>query len=199
MSFNIASSVTEQDRQVQGRQGQRGNGQSESGSFADEFSAAILQDYDADGDGKISLEESGLDEKFFNMVDKDGDGFHSQEEIGDHVQSVMEQFATWTETGFPTDVNGNSLAEEFAASVIGERDKDGDGFISQEESGLEQDYFDLVDKDGDGKHSAEEIADRVHYEFNQLMAEWGRANGMQARDFGSTMAGALNIDERSLA
>ncbi len=50
----------------------------------------ILESNDADGDGAISFQESGLSQERFNSIDTNGDGMHSQEEISSDLRFTFD-------------------------------------------------------------------------------------------------------------
>ncbi len=121
----------------------QGNGESSAGAqqFIHELAASsVLGRFDSDGSGGISREESGLEAAVFDRIDADGDGEHSQEEILNDLLADPKTFH-----------------RELAGNILSQRDLDGDGVISLEESGLDAILFGTVDTDGNGMHSLEEM------------------------------------------
>lgn len=102
--------------------------------------SAILGRFDTDGSGDIGREEAGMDDALFDRIDTDGDGVHSLEEIARDLHA-----------------NPGAFHPELARRILEERDGDGDGKISLEESGLKADLFHAVDTDNDGVHTMDEI------------------------------------------
>lgn|GEM_PF-5317504 len=65
-----------------------------------EFASKIMEKDDADGDGYITLEESGKDEEFFNKIDADGDGRINLEEL-EQAHEKMEAMRSEMEARMP--------------------------------------------------------------------------------------------------
>ncbi|WP_027723282.1 EF-hand domain-containing protein [Maridesulfovibrio zosterae] len=83
-------------------------------------------------------------------------------------------------------------AKDFAKSIIGEEDSDGDGLISLEESSLDKDRFNKVDSDGDGTISQEEIVADFE-KIQEQMAMLGRMSvTMQGGNSGSIVDSLIN-------
>ena len=118
--------------------------------------AAQIAELDTDGDGALSVEESGVSTELFNQADSNGDGLVSEEEL----LAMMQSFGAG---GPPPDMEeGQGPPPEadpadMAASIIEELDLDGDGALSLEESGVEEDIFTTADADGDGLVTEEEL------------------------------------------
>lgn len=99
---------------------------------------------DTDGDGGLSLTESGMDEEMFAQLDTDGDGLVTQAELE----------AGKPEGGPPAGAMG---PPPDPSQLIEDLDSDGDGAVSQAESGWDEEMFSEVDSDGDGKLTLEEL------------------------------------------
>ena len=65
-----------------------------------EFASKIMEKDDADGDGYITLEESGKDEEFFNRIDADGDGRINLDEL-EQAHEKMEAMRSEMEARMP--------------------------------------------------------------------------------------------------
>ena len=51
----------------------------------------IISAKDTDGDGALTIEETGLSEELFSQIDTDGDGLATQEELLAKIQEKMEE------------------------------------------------------------------------------------------------------------
>lgn len=129
--------------------------------------AAQIAELDADGDGALSVEESGVSAELFNQADSDGDGLVTEEEL----LAMMQSFRP---SGPPPGMEGKHGPppgvdpEEMAASIIEDHDADGDGALTLEESEVDEEVFAKADSDGDGLVTEEELV---------AMMEEGRPQG----------------------
>lgn len=123
-------------------------GAAQAAGHADVVQRDVWTRLDADGDGRISVEEGAVDADFdtdFEAMDADGDGFVSDAEF--RAQARAEHRA---ETG------GDRAAFHSAASqrsLWTELDADGDGRISLDEGSVDADFganFEMMDGDDDG-------------------------------------------------
>ncbi|MDR1946553.1 MAG: hypothetical protein LBQ51_05245 [Desulfovibrio sp.] len=96
------------------------------------LAAELFSDLDSDGDGKVSLEESGLDQQTYDALDTDRDGTVSSEELE------------------------NAL--ELQRSALFTRVKSEESGVKSEESGAGGEVFDALDINQDGIVSPEESA-----------------------------------------
>lgn len=105
------------------------------------FGAAEAQDrgprMDADGDGKITLQEfkTGRGERMFARLDADGDGKLSKTELAAPLQRAP-QGADVAFAALDADKDGfvsHAEAEAMAAAAFTRADTDGDGALSGEE------------------------------------------------------------------
>ena len=147
------------------------------GSIAD----TLVADKDADGDGMLSQDESGLKDDFFSALDGDEDGLLSSGELASAMQSHRPM--------------GPPKAEDLADAFVTKFDADGDGLLSQEESGLSAERFDSLDADGDGMVSGEELTEGLkasapgaqaatltEADSSSLAAPSGQAGGAESGD-----------------
>ena len=100
-----------------------------------------LTELDTDGDGALSLEESGLDEDQFSVMDADGDGYLTETD--------RESMPPPPGMG---DIGGMTTAE-----LIASLDTDEDGVLTQEESGFTDELFASLDTDENGTLSEAEM------------------------------------------
>ncbi len=63
--------------------------QGDPAKHAEEMSARLLEQQDADGDGLLSTEEFSIDSDKFAKIDEDGDGFLSQAELQVGAEAKM--------------------------------------------------------------------------------------------------------------
>lgn len=161
----------------------------EEGQGSEQFAAQLVSKKDADGDGVLSLEESGLEEEMFGDVDADGDGFLSAEELSADMQEKMEQMlqmmgslvmsmqgsgmqgAGMQGAGGPPPPPPDGDPQEMAAKILSDKDSDGDSLLDLEESGLEEEMFGEIDADGDGFISAEEIASHMEAHAEEMASQ----------------------------
>ncbi|MDR2825364.1 MAG: hypothetical protein LBV76_01050, partial [Deltaproteobacteria bacterium] len=106
---------------------------------ADDIATTLFGDLDADGNGELSLEESGLDQEKFAALDTDHDGIVSLEELGQAVELQRSAMLTLTklDSGEGSGINGGT---------------DSGG------TGGGQSGFDPLDTNQDGIVSATELA-----------------------------------------
>ncbi|GFM36614.1 EF-hand domain-containing protein [Desulfovibrio psychrotolerans] len=108
------------------------------------MAAAIIQEQDADGDGKISRAESSFSDEEFDACDKDGDGFLTEDELvqamggGDGgLEAAMRNAADGDSPPEGDDRKGTyPLGEEERKKASGPsvtQDLNGDGVVSAEE------------------------------------------------------------------
>jgi len=62
------------------------------GKSSEDIAASLIKGKDADGDGALSLDESGLGEKLFGQLDADGDGSLTSEETADGIEKLLSRF-----------------------------------------------------------------------------------------------------------
>lgn len=87
------------------------------------------------------------------------------------VTSIGTQSSDWASQLLETirDRN-NGKSDDLADKLMGDLDTDGDSVLSLEESGLSESAFTAADTDGDGKVSAQELADALAKERAEMMA-----------------------------
>ena len=135
----------------------------------------FISGLDEDGDGALSLEESGVSESDFTALDTDGDGLVTADEINAEMEAMASQRkAEMAMMGGgppppPPEMSEEDI-EQAASDLISELDSDGDGGLSLEESGAAEEEFDELDTNQDGMVSAEELAAAM-----QTMASQGQA------------------------
>ncbi|MDR1490002.1 MAG: EF-hand domain-containing protein [Desulfovibrio sp.] len=126
---------------------------------------------DADGDGSMSLEESGLDESTFSSMDKDGDGIVSFAELENAIKLQLAALQTQMKLGQTDGSAGNLDAQALLASIMSIQHESaessetlhssgqaGGGLPDAEEEESEsQTVYDSLDTNQDGTVSAEEL------------------------------------------
>lgn len=141
-----------------------------------------LAELDADGDGALSLEESGLSEEQFAAMDTDGDGL---------LTSADKPEGPPPGQGPPP---GGGMPPMDATEIIEAEDTDGDGQLSAEESSASSEQFDELDTNQDGFVSQAEL-EAAMAEMQQQMAQemqaGGGSYGMNAYRAQSDMTGML--------
>ena len=114
-----------------------------------DFIDSLMISKDTDGDGILDLDESGLRKKKFDKYDIDGNGKISADEVQAEIERIQKQKS---ELG-KLDVHMQQ-AEHFAANV---QKNNSQSLLGFEESGLDEDTFNMLDSDGDGKVSQADI------------------------------------------
>jgi Ca2+-binding EF-hand superfamily protein len=139
--------------------------QREEGSdFGADLAEKMISEQDADGDGALSLDETKLSEDAFNELDTDGDGLVSEEELATGLQASLEQMLQIMQASGmtqPEPPEGAPDAGQVADDAVSQLDEDGDGGLSQAESGVSSETFDALDLNEDGVVSAEELAEAM--------------------------------------
>ncbi len=155
--------------------------------MATDLASSILEAADADGDGYLTIEESGQSEEVFTRFDTDADGLLSQEELVAGLQADMESLAsgvTDTSTLFDLSaagvemsppppppggpMNSTQMATSLASSILEAADADGDGYLTIEESGQSEEVFTRFDTDADGLLSQEELVAGLQADMESL-------------------------------
>lgn len=165
---------------------QQMNGSSGSES-QDSLSSKLFGDLDSDGDGTLSLDETGLSSELYNNLDTDGDGAVSQTELQKAIETQRNAMFTSMQLGqsqgdaqatsttqpsaqdmlsallsgkMPAGTPGAAQggSDDLASQLFSSLDSDGNGSLSTEESGLSQSVYDAMDTDQDGSVSADELA-----------------------------------------
>lgn len=134
----------------------------------EDMAAEVMAGLDADGDALLTLEESGLSEEVWSALDTDGDGQVSAEEVAGGLEETLASSAMEPPPpppsegsreggGPPGGMGPPPSSGDMAASLIDERDADGDGQLSLEESGFDEELWTSMDEDGDGYASSAEL------------------------------------------
>jgi hypothetical protein len=131
-------------------------GQKSTDDVSQKVVAQILE-LDTDGDGALSVEESGVSSELFNQADSNGDGLVSEEEL----LAMMQSFRP---SGPPPEAD----PAEMAAGIIEENDANGDGVLTLEDGGIVEAILNAADEDEDGEVTEEELV---------AMMEEGRPQG----------------------
>lgn len=100
------------------------------------------------------------------------------------VSSVNSQFVNWSQDILAALKEAKADSQETAKDVVASMDKDGNGALGRQESGLKSSVFAAADKDGDGMLSVAELAAALDAERAQIRAG-------TLKDDGSTLTGAL--------
>ena len=149
----------------------------------------IISNNDQNSDGSLSVDESGLTKTMFNQIDTDGDGVISAKEL----QSFLDK----KKAEMDANGSGSSSTDQLAAlqnqsgipfmqppspdKLISDKDQDGDGKLTIDESGMPKDMFNQIDTDGDGVISAKELQADMDKKKAEMDAN-KQANGTNAND-----------------
>jgi len=156
----------------------------------EDFAQSLVERRDADGDGLLSRDETGLKEDTFGGMDSDGDGLLSSDELSAHMKEQLEQMSSMMG---PLNMLMQSLKEgnssgRIATSIVQEQDADGDGLLSLDETGMDEEIFGEVDADGDGYVSAEELSAGIEQAAERIGAMDGGL-GMNTQELDKTSTG----------
>lgn len=122
----------------------------------EELAARILSRHDADGDGVLTLEESGVDAAAFSQADTDGDGLVTKEELVAMVEGGKPEGPPPGMDGEMGPPPGGSVGD-MAAAIMEELDSDSDGGLSSSETAASEEVFDAMDTNEDGVVSQAEL------------------------------------------
>ncbi len=129
---------------------------------AQRASEVLLAD-DLNGDGKVAADEWSEENEKFLKIDKDGDGFLTQEELTEfYANQGPEDHGKAAGGGDPAAGGGGDKGRgDHMKKMMDEKwkevDKDGDGFLTAEEWTYGEENLAKADTDADGKVSREEM------------------------------------------
>ena len=139
-------------------------GSSESQS-QDNLAGKLFGDLDSDGDGTLSLSETGLSKDLYSKMDSDGDGAVSQTELQKAIETQRNAMFTsmqmgLSETGTSTEASssGKPSAQDLLSAIMNGQVPGGTRGASRGNSGddLASKIFSSLDSDSSGGLSAEE-------------------------------------------
>ena len=113
---------------------------------------ARFAELDSDGDGGLSLEESGLSEDKFTLMDYDGDGILTEADR----EAQMAEGGGQSPEMKGQDPGPMGPPPDFA-ELIESQDSDGGGALSETESGLSTEQFASLDTNHDGVVTQDEL------------------------------------------
>ena len=117
-------------------------GQLMQGAIGESTANSILGQYDADGDGSLSMKESGLSEEVFGAVDADGDGLITSAELEEALQQTEDMAAMMP----PPPEGAQQASAQGASESGGSGSSDGD-----------DEEYDEYDTNQDGVVSMDEL------------------------------------------
>lgn len=127
---------------------------------------------DENMDNVLTKDEVTISEEAFQKLDADKNNEVTQQEIQDYLKEHPEAVTSYVKNyasmakgsnildkvmGYAEDEDTSTAASSAAKKYVENNDDDGDGKLSLNETGLEADVFNEVDKDGDGKLSTAEL------------------------------------------
>ena len=153
----------------------------------DNLASKLFGDLDSDGNGALSLDESGLSSDLYKKLDTDGDGSVSQTELQKAIETQRNAMFTNMQMGqsqaaqtaastqptakdllsaimsgqVPGGMHGaghGGKGGDLASKLFSSLDSDGSGGLSIDETGLSQSVFDAMDTDQNGTVSSDELA-----------------------------------------
>ncbi len=139
--------------------------ESREGGDRDGFVGAISGKKDGEKNGLARIKEAGMGKDMFASVDTDGDGRNSEDVLGDVAKRHAEK-AFMGELSMMMQGGGKGLKQYAnhdtnAESLVDALDLDDDSLINLEESGLSEELFQVLDVDGDGKISGQELKESM--------------------------------------
>ena len=143
---------------------------------------ARFAEMDTDGDGGLSIEESGLSEEIFAKMDYDGDGLLTE---ADREAQMAE--GGGAPPGMGPQGAGGGPPPDFA-SLIESKDSDSDGALSESESGLTPEQFSSLDTNQDGVVSLAELEASVGSMKQKAMADVGTSSSDNESSFFTNQA-----------
>lgn len=182
-STSYATSMMQQMQQMQRK---------EPPSDAD-VASTIIENSDSDADGLLSLEELGIDEDTFNSMDSDGDGSLTLSELTEGISQAKQNSNSPQEFGEflsslglemppPPPPMAEGHASKIASDIFSSSDADGDGLLTLEELGIDEELFNSMDSDEDGQISQEELETKLLSMFKDL-----KSGDMEMSEFEETM------------
>lgn len=143
-----------------------------SGTYTTLAAAKYIKDNDKDGDKCLSADEVKISAEAFKRLDADGDGKLTLEEMkkslagqddaifkyykngGSNTTDITSSLLSGSNSGTGASGTYSTLA---ASRYLKDKDKNGDGVLSSEELSLTAEIFKTLDKDGDGKITKAEL------------------------------------------
>jgi Ca2+-binding EF-hand superfamily protein len=123
--------------------------------------STLLSDLDADGDGVVSLRESGLDKETFDALDADRDGVVSPDELKEALKSQYNAMLTQMRLEMSENASASSSAsgsdKSEAQKILADMFNGGSASLPANNGGNGQTSFDALDANQDGIVSAEEL------------------------------------------
>ncbi len=165
----------------------------------EDFARSMVKRRDADGDGLLNIGETGLKEDQFGGMDADGDGFLSADELSAQLKEKMDQMSSMMGqlNVIMQSIGNGKSADQIASSIMTEKDADGDGALSLDETGLDETIFGQMDADGDGSLSTEELGDGVEKLVNRFDA--GHRPPPQETETASENGAAVSSTDESVS
>ncbi|MCE5271737.1 hypothetical protein LLH00_10690 [bacterium] len=133
---------------------------------------------DTDGDGSLSSEEIGTLTGQLEGADSDSDGLVSQDELLAALSAGMQNSQAMAGPGMMAGPPPPPDSGQISAQMISSLDTDGDGSLSQTELGDLAEQLAPADTDSDGLISGDELASAIEAQMQSLSGE-EEASGMQ--------------------
>jgi len=110
----------------------------------------VVSRHDADGDGKLSIDEVSISEEAFAKADANGDGVIDQTEFDDGGNKIIGDDLRSQDEFPPMGPPPERASEPSFGEVVSRHDADGDGTLSIDELGCTEEAFAEADANGDG-------------------------------------------------
>lgn len=146
---------------------------------------------DANRDNVLTQDEVTISEEAFQKLDADKNNEVTRKEIEAYLRENPEAVAGYVKNyasmskdsnildevmGYVEDTDSGTVAQRAAKKYIKNNDEDGDGTLTRDETPIDSEVFDKVDKDGDEALSAEEIAAYLKNYENVLNSYMGSSS-----------------------
>lgn len=159
----------------------------------------IISNNDEDGDGSLSLEEFGTSDKnskLFSEIDKDGDSLITAKEFQAHFDAKQAEMQSMSSSALSALTSQSTLQLPNVNEMISNRDEDGDGALSEEEFGADEEVFSSIDSDGDGLISAEELQADMESRTQEFQSQMSRGmDGIPPPPKAEDLVSELDEDE----
>lgn len=172
------------------------------------ISKDIISQKNSNSDSSLSIDELGISEEQFLVLDSDSDGLVTQNEIANAIDSKLssfngempskEEFSNLLsdlglEIPNPVAKQSSQIGDDFSSLIMSQYDSNGNSLLSSEEvSLLNEDEFTALDTNGDGSIASDELSIAFEQVINSNDKE---QNQSTPRNTGSSIVQDEEYDE----